>query len=293
MSEIRRPILLTSLPRSGSTWVLRVLERANGIAGVFEPDHLDIYKIGKSGMHTYLRPTDVRPEYKLLFQSAFKGCKKPDKHCNRGGVITLSKNFMRSAGLDRRRIVVKSVFSLHNTEWLYKQIMPEVVILLRNPYTLIHSIHRKWPDARLGNILEQKEFVEDYLEPYTNDIKRAEKPYEVLATRVGAYYCAVMEMANRNPSWNIIYHENMCLDPYNEFKKLFDTLDIQWTQDVEDFLNETNKPKVTDRVSDVRRISKNEVDKWRDLLNQEQIQEIKGFYEIYDGIPYKWLESRD
>lgn len=282
-----QPILLTSLPRSGSTWVLRVLEQAPKLVGLFEPDHLDINGIGRNGMHPYLKANAEWREYESMYRAAFDGISRPTSYMSKAGATAFARNIMRSSRIDRRRVIVKSVYSLHNTQWLSKRFNSRVVILLRSPYSLIHSIHRKWPEARLGNIISQIDLMDDYLIEYRDAIKRARSAMEILAVHVGAYYRVIQEQALFNPEWIVVKHEDLCSDPVNEFKRLFERLDLTWTQKVENFLTQTNRPKDNDNISHINRISREEVDKGRRLLTAQQMAEIKDYYNVYKGLPYQ------
>ena len=110
-------ILLSSLPRSGSTWVLKALEKAPNTVGVMEPDHLGDLGLGNNGMHPYFgRGVDRVPEaYIRVFERAFDG-KTSEK-------FNLSKRYLRqksrniSASIcQKKNVVVKSLYSVANTE---------------------------------------------------------------------------------------------------------------------------------------------------------------------------------
>lgn len=276
------PVLLTSLPRSGSTWVLRVLEQAPHTLAVFEPDHLDINGLGTNGVHPYIRAESEWPEYEAIYRGAFRGEKREPSIL---AINALRRKIQRAAyrfSPKQPRVIVKTVFSLHNTEWIVRRFSPAVVILLRNPYSLIHSINRKWPAARLKDLLVQEEFVEDYLEPYREVIESAQTPYEILATRVAAYYKAVLTCAEKHPSWIVITHEELCCSPLSSYERLYERVGLEWSRGVEKFIEATNKPKDSDRVDHVSRISSAEIDKWRNLLTQAQIDEISNYYRPFE-----------
>ena len=236
-------------------------------------------------MHPYLPALESWPEYEAIFRAAFYGMKRPNNQFSRNGLRVSLQNIRRSIGVDTRRVVVKTVFSLHNTKWISATFNPVVIVLLRNPYSLIHSIHRKWPDATLGNP-EQCEALYDILGPYLEIMASARTPYEILATRVAAYYKIVLSDASKNPSWLVLSHEQLCADPVKEYRLLFDKVGLKWVSRVEEFLEGTNQPKKSDAVSDVNRVSGREIDKWRYLLSLDEISQIRTFYEAFEGLPY-------
>ena len=176
-------ILLTSLPRSGSTWVLSCLSQAKGVVPVFEPDYLGDHGLGANGMHPYI-PVDKEDQaYEKIYADAFAGRKKIPVSLSRVYVERTAKN-LKTRFVAPKHVVVKTVYSLANTEWIYRRFRPKVVLLLRNPYSISHSIHRKWPEAELQDLLGQGQLMEDYLNPYRSIIASAAGPYQVLASRI-------------------------------------------------------------------------------------------------------------
>ena len=284
-------ILLTSLPRSGSTWALKMLSIQKDVLGVFEPDHLDDAGIGENGMHPYINQNNAPDSYHKMYDDIFSGHLYPNASRKNGilegGIRTLKSHSKKLSSLYPRKknLIIKSVYSLHNTEWIYQNFSPKVVVMLRHPCSVIQSIHRKWPDARLKEPHRQPEFVKDYLEPYMDTLTKADTAYEQMASRVAAYYSAVLEASKRNPSWIVITHEQLCLDPVGEFKKLYEKLGLEWNQKVEDQINATNQPKTSDKIQHVSRIASEEIDKWKSLLTPQEIHEVENYYCPFD-LPY-------
>ena len=287
-SQSNARILLTSLPRSGSTWVFKALEQASGTLGVFEPDHLDDLGLGENGMHPYLGHDDYDIDYLRIYERAFSGKGSKNFSLSKSYLKQLTQNAKVSIN-PPKCVIIKSVYSVANTELLYQQFMPKVVVLLRNPYSVAHSIHRKWPDARLKSLLSQPKLVSEYLEPYVDLIERAKTPYEILATRIGAYHLISISEAKRNPSWQIFTHEELCEQPLEKFREMYEKLGLTWTLKASEWVSATNSPKVDDQVQHVNRISSMEIGKWRQLLSTDEIDQIRSFYEPFNTGYYEGL----
>ena len=185
-----------------------------------------------------------------------------------------------------KKVVVKSVYSLANAEWIYNRFNPQVVLLLRNPYSICHSIHRKWPNARLKKLVDQPQLMKDVLDPYRDILSDAVTPYQILASRVGAYYRTVLDAAERNSEWIVIKHEDLCANPIVEYRSLFEQLGIEWNNETERFLMDSNQPKKADDVQHVYRLTTEEIDKWRNLLSSQEINEIRDMYELFQNGDY-------
>ncbi len=280
-----KPILITSLPRSGSTWILRVIAAADRTLPMMEPDHLGEWHHGENGIHPYLRVNKEDKKYFHIYNEAFLGRTQRPFSFTKGYVGHLIRQF-KSYSLRDKRVVVKTVYSLANTEWIYNRFNPDVLIILRNPYSLIHSIHRKWPEARLQSLLNQHDLVSDFLDPYKELIRAARSPYEILATRVGAYYKIILTLANRHPTWLLCTHEDLCRDPIRGFRRIFQKLNLEWSIEVENIINKSNSPKQSDMVQHVNRVASEEVDKWRHLLTVDEVKQISDFYLPFDNEYY-------
>ena len=281
-------VLLTSLPRSGSTWVLNILQRADNVIPFHEPDHLDVIGAGEKGLHPYLADTGDVDRYYKVYQSIFKGRPYVPPSMSKSYLFhyfRVLQTYLPSGKI----ILIKSVYSILNTRWIYETFSPKIVILLRNPFSVAHSIHRKWPDARLKNLLVQKRLMQDYLEPYRSLMERARAPYEILAARIGACYKAILSDAESNPSWVVITHEKLCRDPMNEFRELYSRLGLRWSHNIGLLIQCKNRPKTSDRIAHTDRISSKEIDKWKNLLAPAEIKQIRGFYRPFNNPYYNEL----
>ena len=268
---------------------MKVLATGAGTHAMFEPDHLNVWGLGMSGMHPYLPVDQDDADYENIYTRAFQGSTFRPFTLSRGYLRHVMREAKAMLPSDNRRVLVKSVYSILNTEWLCKRFRPRVVVLLRNPYSVAHSIHRKWPDANLKLLIDQPKLMADYLGSYREIIERAQSPYGVLAARIGAYYKIVLQMAARNPDWLVVKHEDLCRDPMQGYRQLFSSLDLVWTRDTDEALRLSNRPKQDDAVSHVQRVASEEPDKWRSLLSQSQIDEIREAYTAFSTGVYEDL----
>lgn len=288
IEERKKPILLTGLPRSGSTWVLRILGAAKCVIPFHEPDHLEEHGIGKKGMHLYVNKDQNDIQYYSLYDSIFKGRTYQPVSLTKACLFHYLK-YIQSY-LPNRVILVKSVFTLHNTDWIYKNFQPRVVILLRNPFSLLHSVRRLFPEARLGKpVLEDRVLIRDYLEGYEDILTSAKTPYEQLAARVGAYYKIILTGVKKHQEWLVITHEQLCKAPIVGFKQLYAKLGLCWTDEIEKIIWKHNRKKRDDNVHHVCRIATREIDKWKKLLTRDEINQIRKYYRPFRNEYYSHL----
>nr|WP_255534317.1 sulfotransferase [Thiohalobacter sp. COW1] len=278
---MRSPILLTSMPRSGSTWCMKILAKSGNVCAMMEPDHLDVWGLGDKGMHPHVDVEMENRPYEQIYKAGFSGHTRRRMSPSRGYLAHVRREFTQYMQ-PARRVILKSVYSLANTEWIYKRFRPVVVVLLRNPYSVCHSIHRKWPDARLKPLASQGGLPSRLLGPHRELLEAAAKPYEILASRLGAYHKVALEAAGRHPEWVVVRHEDLCRDPLRAYEKLIGDIGLDWNESVAGYIRDTNKPKTSDEVQHVNRLSSDEIHKWKMLLSEQEIEDVRRFYRPFD-----------
>lgn len=260
---------------------MKVLSKTGDVCAMMEPDHLDVWGLGERGMHPHIDAEIEHRAYEKIYKTGFSGHTKRQVALNRGYLVYLRREFMQYVQ-PGRRVILKSVYSLANTEWIYERFRPVVVVLLRNPYSVCHSIHRKWPGARLKSLVSQAGLVPRLLEPYRELLEAATKPYEVLASRLGAYHKVVLEAASRHREWIVVRHEDLCHDPFRAYEKLIRDIGLDWNESVAGYIRGTNQPKTSDEVQHVNRLSSDEIHKWKMLLSEQEIEDVRRFYKPFD-----------
>jgi hypothetical protein len=65
---------------------------------------------------------------------------------------------------------------------------------------------------------------------------------------------------------------------------------LAWSDNVERMISLTNRKKSSDAIQHVNRIRIDEIDKWKFLLNKEQISEISTFYRPFGVTYYRDLD---
>lgn len=263
------PILVAGLPRSGTTWIGRVLGRTEGTAYVHEPDNHVVRPeawLAKRGHGPYpaLEPGDGADEYERLWARAFAGgpvaplldaaARLVHRGVARGGREWPGRDpgapgRVRLAGAlaeratgrpGARRTVVKSVFCARSVEWLDDRFHPQVVVVIRHPFGIIGS----WHDLGWRTFLDEDpaavgECAAAYgvgpPGPDARWIDRAAWHYGFLAAGLD-------RAVSRRPDWRVVRHEELCADPAGGFRRLCGDLGLTWTEDAERFLAASNRP---------------------------------------------------
>jgi Sulfotransferase family len=187
--------LVVGVPRSGTTWVSRVLSAPAGVALVHEPDNHYTqpyaFRVKRSlpgRFHPRLVPGDRAPAYERLWRSAF-GLEplgpRPRLTLNRIRRTTASRIFghgqdrdqqhkalMRPGRIPPRQalaealavpeepppcssLIVKSVYAALALEWITESCPAGVLVVLRGPYNVLSSWEGLWLRVSGTELLDQ------------------------------------------------------------------------------------------------------------------------------------------
>lgn len=127
-------IMVTSSPRSGSTWLGQILSAIPGSAALFEPCHLNHVPEARAAgltLRTYVPPEADWPEGRAYFTRVFEG------HVINGWT---AQETTLASGLRARFLVVKFVRATRLLPWVCRHLpIRPPVLLIRHPCAVIAS----------------------------------------------------------------------------------------------------------------------------------------------------------
>jgi Sulfotransferase family len=178
-------VLVVGLPRSGTTWISRVLSAPSGVGLVHEPDNQwavpyahQVKRELRGRWYPRLRPGDCATGLENLWRHAFgletqaPGWQRALRWCRRAAahrpfISALRRGDQQRAVLqggkisprlalaealavpisapDRSSLVVKSVFSALSVEWIAYKWPVNVLVVMRGSYNVLSSWDRLWP----------------------------------------------------------------------------------------------------------------------------------------------------
>jgi hypothetical protein len=266
-----RRVLVAGIPRSGTTWVGRVLGQADGAGYVHEPDNHLVrpeawWAKRDLGAYPHLVPGQAAPDYERLFRMAFAGGARPSllytwaRALHRcvppqelrapnpagesappgGRRLVRDLAAPRAGGAGSDHVVVKSIFCARSLEWLAERFEPAVVIVERHPFAVIGS----WADLGWNAFLDTDPAA----------VAECRAAFGVEAPRIGAswvdraawhfgFLSALLERARgRHPNWQVVGHETLCAGPEAGFGDLCDRLGLRFGAGARRFLLASNRP---------------------------------------------------
>jgi sulfotransferase family protein len=287
-------IFLAGPPRSGTTWLMNILETIPEYKTIFEPLNKKYYPenltLWKNQPYLYF---DVQNEViKNQLNQLFLGTKasKIPYHDSYSPLDYISR-------LKKKKLIIKSIEGCRLVPWLSNAFnFREMFIIIRHPCATIRSqVENKigWfftPDYKEDiNVLKLKllEDIEniselDNKEFLFNKIKKINSIKEIIAVSWCLDVYLPIKYFNKK-SWNIISYEQLFLNPMEKVEKIFSILDEKPNEKVYEKIN-----KVTRTGQFIQ--SKNKFDpkiqlsKWKEKLNENDISKIMTIVQDWFGL---------
>lgn len=274
----RTPILVTGVPRSGTTWLARLLAAAPGTAlAGREPmnPHRGQYALGRS-LSGWTRLDEPTPRQRRSLRLAYAGVNP--------WVYSRYGRRQWAAVLPSTRVVVKDPFAMLSVPAIEQTVAATTVLVYRHPGAVLASYRRMgWePDlAELAPVLDS--FAAD---AGAEDTPRLPAPGTVgPAEAMSHFWNALYGMAlfdlARTSNVVVVSHGELAAGGGDAAKKLFAALALPWTDGVEKELLPPAKRRpaaVEDGGHNLHNFDRDPVEvasSWRASLDPEDLMTIE------------------
>jgi hypothetical protein len=286
-----RPVLVTGMPRSGTTWVGRMLCAGGHLGYLNEPFNLATSPgtIRVPVRHWFPYVTAENEE--LLLPELTKALKfryplaRELAHCRtRTDLLHTLRMWKSFVGNRRRRPLVKEPHAVFSADWFARRLGSDVVVTVRHPVAVVSSWKRLEWGFDFGNLLEQPALVRDRLGSFENEMRAALEPSVDLVERVAllwaVVYHVVADLRSELPELHVLRHEDLSRRPVEEYRTLFERLGLSFEPDVAAAVASSSSgdnPKQTrvDRPHETAIDSSANLDNWRLRLSDEEIARIR------------------
>jgi Sulfotransferase family len=286
-----RPILVTGAPRSGTTWVGRMLTLAPGVGYIHEPFN-PTTDAGISGrpvqrFFEYVTPeSEARyvshVERSLRFSYDLRGQLSNVRSVRAAGRTAADLFTFTRLRLARARPLVKDPIAVFSAGWLADRFGMDVVVTIRHPAAFVASFTGLGYRHDFGSFLAEPALLADYLAPYENSIRRyaaaPDDPIDEAVLLWRLVYSTVDRYRAEYPGWSFVRHEDLSIDPLAGFGALYSTLGLEYTDEVQQAIREHTSAKNPDRLQEkhaVRLDSRASLSGWRRALSEEQVDRIR------------------
>jgi hypothetical protein len=299
-------IVLVGVARSGTSWLGHALGRARGVRFYYEPDNVDADPLkstaGQHGFGPYpvIDSDEEAGQFAPLWDLVFSG-RLPFALRERRRLRPAAKIALRlprsirdpmvrtAAAVSARRpgraqnIVVKTIYATFSLEWLVARYRPQIIAMQRNPLNVVSS----WRELHipLFDLATRANLRTRYVEPLGIEPPEPGAPEVAqIAWHVGLLTHVIAQALDRHPEWIFVTHEDLCEDPATTIRRVSDQVGLEWTDDIDRFLNDSNRH--GEGLAPVR-IATEEPTKWRQRLTDSEVADIQA---VLDRFPTRgWV----
>jgi hypothetical protein len=290
-----KPVLVSGAPRSGTTWVGRMLALSPALYYVHEPFNPDVSmakflcQASFPFRNVYITEENEQPYYRPIKEmlaakcSLLHGLVQVRSYREFRRVVGLWRKF----GKYRRQGVVpliKDPVALMSAGWLARRFDIHVIIVIRHPAAFVHSMrNRIWPFYPSRWALPQPLLMRDYLHPFEKELIALEQEQHDIIDQTAllwkVMYYVVREYQKQNKNWIFLRHEDIAMNPIDGYRDLYERLGLLFSDDIRqairDSSEESNPIEDVAQNNSVRRNSLATVSNWKCALTASEIKRIR------------------
>ncbi|MCW5877407.1 MAG: glycosyltransferase [Anaerolineales bacterium] len=289
----KRPILVTGLHRSGTTWVGRMLALSNSLAYISEPLNV-FHRPGVFGAPVAYWYTYICADNEDAYLPAFRQTLQLNYGLWREiRSLRSGKDFLRmgrdlaiflAGRLRRQHALLKDPFAVFSAAWFARRLDCHVVIVLRHPAAFVSSLKRLGWQFNFNDLLVQPLLMRDWLEPFRSEMEASLKhPDDVVGqgSLLWRMICSVaLELQKSHPAIHIVRHEDLSRQPLERFRDLYDEMELPFTERVEAGILKATEAGNPQEVSlrsiySTRLDSAANLENWKQRLSAEEIERIR------------------
>lgn len=295
-----RRVVVSGLPRSGTSWTGKALSFVPDFSYYREPDNSDFVAgaPGREHWNLYLRAGDGHPVYVPHMERALNGeiATNFTMYEDYGPIVSRVPARLRPLAehwpalyLRKPNVLVKLIRSSLALDWIAGR-FPDVKIvsLIRHPVGQFDSYRKQgWEPADPAGLLDDERLVADHLAPFADVIRSAKSFWERAGAFWGAVNLVVYRQAQAGAAHSVVPFEWLCKDAPPHMEELHNRLGLRWTAAARTFVAPGASAADGDPYS-LDRDSRAQIDKWRATVAQKDIDACRAFAEpfglpVYDG----------
>ena len=290
-----RPILITGMPRSGTTWVGRVLCAGNGAGYLNEPFNLAtspgtmrvpvdhwFATVTVENEREIVRALEQLLRFEYPLGQELRRCRT---YVDLLDTFRTWRSFVRSRGL---RPLVKEPHAVFSAEWFARRLGSDVVVTVRHPAAVVSSWKRLDWNFDFAHLLGQPALVRGLLSPFRSDMERALEPSHDVVDRAAllwhVIYRTVAGYRERFPSFHVVRQEDLSREPMEGYRALYEALALPLTREAENAIAAASgaaNPKETsvEKPHETRLDSRANLTSWKRRLSDDEVDRIRNVTE--------------
>ena len=288
------PIFVTGAPRSGTTWVGKMLALSKNIGYIHEPFNTD-HNIGRISKQFDYRfqyiEIDEKSKYEKLFIDLIDFKYNLNNAINSVKTLQDFGNKIREFGqtaqnrIFNRRPLIKDPIGIFSVPWFCKRFDALPVITIRHPGAVISSFKRLNWQIEFSSIYNQKLLMDNYLSSFKNNLENRlnseNDPIENGILLWNIIYYVVIQYQKEYPNWYFIRHEDISRRPLELFKNLYNKLGIEFSPHIKKEIDLSTSSKNISEVPEnsnamfIKIDSIKNLNNWKLRLTKDEIERIR------------------
>jgi hypothetical protein len=301
VSASNSPILVTGAPRSGTTFLGRMLSLPRSVSYVDEPFNVQTGIKGVYRQFLYVgKKSTQASDYTKLVRELLAG-QSTFKQSNIATSQSLPKRLMRRSFVSRKhllyrlaahspfhqRYLVKDPMACFASEYLHRNLGMKTVVIIRHPASTVASYKRLGWRFALNDLTTQAELMQRHLEPVLGTVNVQNlTPVQEWSYLWLSIYTALDTYLAKNAKMLLVRHEDLSLTPLYYFEKLYEQLGLSFTGHIQHQIvmhtregNPVEPPQNAAHV--LRRNSALNIHRWKQILTPEEIAEVRQITEPF------------
>ena len=286
-----RPILVTGLPRSGTTWVGRVIGASPSVGYIQEPFNILcrpgrctarfpywFYYVCEENEEQYFHHIEQTLQFRYHVWEEIQAMRTLR---NAAG---MARDFWRFQfnRINRRRPLLRDPFALFSAEWLARRFGFDVVVLIRHPAAFVASFKSLHWEHPFDHFLKQPLLMRDHLHAFEDEIRefaeRRQSAVDQAILQWRLIHSVIIHYRDRHPEWIFRRHRDLSANPVKNFREIYERLGLPYTAHEE---NKTlhycmARPKERGYApSSVVRNSAQNLSLWRSRLTDAELERVQ------------------
>jgi len=184
--------------------------------------------------------------------------------------------------LHNSRPLVKDPIAFFSAEWLGRTFDMDVLVMIRHPAAFCSSLKIKNWRFDFNHFLRQPLLMEKFLAGFEAEIReQSENRKGIIEQAILLWNCIHHTIAiyrKDHPDWLFVRHEDLSLDPVNQFRAIYHAFHLKFTDRVQEKILKSSgahNPVEQQSRNEFVRNSKKNIDNWKIRLSREEIDLIR------------------
>ncbi len=286
-----RPILVTGIHRSGTTWIGKMLAASGQTAYISEPlnahHRLGVMRSPTKFWYTYIckdNESDFLPAFNETLKFEYhpllelKSIRRPKDLLRMGRDWS---NFTLG-NIKSQRPLLKDPFAFFSIPWFIERLNCQVIVSVRHPAAVASSLKRlQWP-FQFQDLLDQPLLMRDCLAEFRSAMESVDNNDIVAQSGLlwVMIYHSLRTFTTKYPDIRTVHHEDISLNPINGYEELYALLHLDFNENAQNTVYQSSKTTNPDElakknVHSYQLNSQANLSNWKKRLTTEEIERVR------------------